>query len=65
MTSALRNEINSEIVAAQLELIGDDPDAALLAARHLIRAWSGCMEIVAPGKREGRALRLVDGRDAP
>ena len=59
MTHPLRSEINSEIVAAQLELIGDEPEAALLAARHLLKAWSGCMEIAAPGRREGRALRAV------
>lgn len=61
MTDPLRSEINSAIVAAQLELIGDDPEAILKAANHLLRAWSGCMEIVAPGKRGERALRLVKG----
>ena len=49
--------INSEIVAAQLELIAKGPGAHARAADHLLRAWTGCMEVAAP------RLRLVEAVD--
>ena len=58
--------INSEIVAAQLELIAGGPGAHARAADHLLRAWTGCMEVEAPRLRlvsdvGELALRAVQG----
>jgi hypothetical protein len=61
MTDRLRAEINDAIIAAQLELIGGEEGCELEAARHLLRAWSGCMEIAAPERRGERTLRVVKG----